>query len=103
MIVVNCQDVMPIQHELLVHVADHVEAIPAIKHSEFILSPIEHEDEIDSMKVSKTIIDYLDSIGEGNNFSVITNSNKVLIKSINGKKINRITPPVKTMRTCCGL
>jgi len=103
MIIVNCKDVLPIQHELLVHVADHVEAIPAIKHCEFILSPIEHEDEIDNTKVTKTIRDYLDSIGEGNNFTVITNSNKVFIKSINGKKINRITPPVKTMRTCCGL
>ena len=103
MIIVNCKDVLPIQHELLVHVADHVEAIPVIKHSEFILSPIEHEDEIDNMKVTKTIRDYLYSIGEGNNFSVITNSNKVSIKSINGKKINKNTPPVKTMRTCCGL
>ena len=102
MIIINCKDVLPIQHELLVHVADHVEAIPAIKHSEFILSPIEHKDEIDNMKVTKTIQDYLVSIGERNNFTVITNSNKVLIKSINGKKINRITPPVKTMRTCCG-
>lgn len=103
MITVDCKDVLPIQHELLVHVADHVEAIPAIKHSEFVLSPIEHEDEIDNMKVTKTIRDYLDSIGEGNNFTVIANSNKVLIKSINGKKINRISPPVKTVRTCCGL
>ncbi len=103
MITVDCKDVLPIQHELLVHVADQVEAIPAIKHSEFVLSPIEHEDEIDNMKVTKTIRDYLDSIGEGNNFTVIANSNKVLIKSINGKKINRISPPVKTVRTCCGL
>ena len=55
MIIVNCKDVMPIQHELLVHVADHVEAIPAIKHSEFVLSPIEHQDEIDNIKVTKTI------------------------------------------------
>ncbi len=103
MIVVNCKDVLPIQHELLVHVADHVEAIPVIKHSEFILSPIEHDDKIDNQQVTKTIQEYLDSIGEGSNFTVITDSNKVLIKSINGKKINKITPPVKTMRTCCGL
>jgi len=102
MITVDCKDVLPIQHELLVHVADHVEAIPAIKNSEFVLSPIEHQDEIDNIKVTKTIRDYLDSIGEGNNFTVIANSNKVLIKSINGKKINRITSPVRTMRTCCG-
>jgi hypothetical protein len=103
MIVVNCKDVLPIQHELLVHVADHVQAIPAIKHNEFILSPIEHEDKIDNMQVTKIIQEYLEGIGEGSNFEVVTKSNKVLIQSINGKKINRITPPVKTMRTCCGL
>jgi len=103
MIVVDCKDVLPIQHELLVHVADNVEAIPAIKHNEFILSPIENEDKIEYEQVKKTIREYLDSIGEGNNFTVITDSKKVLIKSINGKKINRISPPVRTMRTCCGL
>ncbi len=103
MIVVNCKDVLPIQHELLIHVADHVEAIPALKNNEFILSPIELDDKIDNQQVTKIIREYLDSIGEGSNFTVITGSNKVLIKSINGKKINRITPPVKTMRSCCGL
>lgn len=103
MITVNCKDVLPIQHELLVHVADQVGAIPAVKHHEFILSPIEHDDKIDNSKVTDAIKEYLDSIGEGCNFRVISNSNKVLIQSINGKKINRISPPVKTMRTCCGL
>jgi NurA-like 5'-3' nuclease len=103
MITVNCRDVLPIQHELLVHVADYVEAIPAIKHHEFVLSPIESDDKIDNEQVTKVIQEYLQSIGEGSNFTVIGESNKVLIKSINGKKINRITPPVKSMRTCCGI
>ena len=103
MIVVNCKDVLPIQHELLVHVADHIEAIPAIKHSEFILSPIDNDDTIDDRKVTAEIQNYLTSIGEASNFSVITESKKIFIKSINGKKINRITPAVKSMRTCCGI
>ncbi len=103
MITVDCRDVLPIQHELSVHVADRIEAIPAIKHNEFILSPIEHDDQIEYEQVTRTIKEYLDSIGEGSNFTIVTDSKKVLIKSINGKKINRITPSVKTMRTCCGL
>ena len=103
MIVVNCKDVLPIQHELLVHVADNVEAIPAIKHSEFILSPIEHDDKIDDKQVSAVIQNYLESIGEASNFAVFTDSKKIFIKSINGKKINRVSPPVRTMRTCCGI
>jgi len=103
MIVVNCKDVLPIQHELLVHVADQIEAIPAIKHEEFILSPIEHDDKIDDRQVTVVIQNYLKSIGESTNFSVIAESKKIFIKSINGKKINRITTPVKSMRTCCGI
>ncbi len=103
MITVNCEDVLPIQHQLLVHVADNVGAIPAIKHSEFILSPIEHDEKIDNTKVTNSIQEYLDSIGEGKNFMIIGDSTKVHIKSINGKKINKITPPVRTIRTCCGL
>jgi hypothetical protein len=103
MITVNCKDVLPIQHELLVFVADRVEAIPTVKHHEFILSPIEHDDKIDNNKVTSSIKEYLGSIGEGSNLTVIANSNKILVKSINGNKINRISPPVRTMPTCCGL
>ena len=52
----------------------------------FILSPIENEDQIEYEQVTRTIKEYLDSIGEGSNFTIVTDSKKVLIKSINGKK-----------------
>ena len=90
MITVNCKDVLPIKHELLVFVADQIGAIPAEKNQEFVLSPIEHDDKIDQKDVTLAIKEYLDSIGEVNNFGIIANSDKVLIKSINGKKINRM-------------
>ena len=103
MISVNCEDVLPIQHQLLVYVADNVGAIPAVKNNEFILSPIEHDEILENSQVTKSIRDYLDSIGEGNNFTVTDNSKTVFIKSINGKKINKIAPPVRSIRTCCGV
>ena len=103
MISVNCEDVLPIQHQLLVYVADNIQAIPAIKNKEFILSPVEPHEIIDTVQVTKSIQEYLESIGEGNNFTIIDKSKKILIKSINGKKINKITPPVRSIRTCCGL
>ena len=102
MITVDCNEVLSIQHELLIHVSDQVCAIPAVKHHEFVLSPID-EEKIKKESVSEAIKDFLDSIGEINNFSIISNSDKITIKSVNGKKINRIPPPVRTMRTCCGL
>ena len=103
MICVDCKDVLPIQHDLLVYVADDLEAFPVIKQNEFLLSPIENNDKIEDCKVTKSVQNYLDSIGEGNNFEVVSQYDKVLIKSINGKKINRVTPPVKSLRTCCGI
>ena len=99
---VDCNDVLPIQHELLIYISDQLGAVPALKHHKFILSPIEQDDKIDQEEVSIYIKEYLDSIGEENNFNVIANSNTILIKSINGKKINKIIQPVKTLRTCCG-
>ena len=103
MISVDCKEVLPIKHELLVHVADDLGAFPALKQNEFVLTPVEPEEIIDSHKVTDSIKFYLNSIGEGKNFEIICKSDKVEIKSINGKKINRVTPPVKTIGTCCGL
>jgi len=102
-ITVNCNDVLPIQHELLVFVSDDIGAIPAVKHHEFVLSPIEDDDKIYPEQVIISIKEYLDSIGEANNFGVVANSDTILIKSIDGKKINKVIPPVRSIRSCCGL
>lgn len=88
MITVDCREVESIKHELLVYVSDNVGAIPAIKLHEFMLSPIEDE-VIDQTVVITAIKEFLDSIGEGRNFAVISNANVVMIKSISGKTIER--------------
>lgn len=102
MITVDCSDVLPIQYELLIHVSDEIGAIPAVKHHEFVLSPIESEDIIDTSKVTASIQEYLNFIGEGQNFGIISKSENIIIKSIDGKKINKSIQPVRTLRTCCG-
>jgi len=103
MITVNCNDILPIQHELLIFVSDDIGAIPVVKHHEFVLSPIENDEQIPCEKVITSIKEYLHSISEINNFDVVANSNTILIKSINGKKINKVIPPVKSIHNCCGL
>ncbi len=103
MITVNCNDILPIQHELLIFVSDDIGAIPAVKHHEFVLSPIEDDDKIYPEQVIGSIKEYLDSIGEANNFGVVANSDTILIKSLDGKKINKVIPPVRSIRSCCGL
>ena len=106
MITVDCREVESIKHELLVYVSDNVGAIPAIKLHEFILSPIDDDEVIDQTEVITAIKEFLDSIGEGRNFAVISNANVVMIKSISGKKIERdsAVPAPADMFSCphCG-
>jgi hypothetical protein len=104
MITVDCRDVESIKNELLVYVADQIGAIPALKIHEFMLSPIEDEDVIDTSEVITAIKEFLDSIGEIRNFAVISKNEVILIKSIYGKTIERKSSQIASMFSCthCG-
>jgi len=104
MITVDCRDVESIKSELLVYVSDQVAAIPTLKTHEFILSTIEDDETIDTNIVISSIKEFLDSIGEGRNFAVISANNVVSIRSISGKKIERDPKPQPQMFSCthCG-
>ena len=104
MIIVDCKDVLSIQSELVVFVADQVAAIPTLKNHQFTLSTLDDEI-IDNNTVVTAIKEYLDSIGEGNNFAVISNVDTINIKSIYGKSIQRdenISQPEMFSCTHCG-
>ena len=104
MITVDCRDVTSIQNDLVAYVSDQVAAIPTLKHHEFVLSSFDEDDEIDTGVVITSIKEFLDSIGEGHNFAVISNSSMISIKSLSGKKIVREKEPVPEMFSCthCG-
>jgi len=104
MITVDCRDVESIKNELLVYVADQIGAIPALKIHEFMLSPIEDKDVIDTSEVITAIKEFLDSIGEIRNFAVISKNEVILIKSIYGKTIERKSSQTASMFSCthCG-
>lgn len=104
MITIDCRDVESIKNELVVYVSDQVAAIPTLKHHEFILSTIEDDEILDKTVVINSIKEFLDSIGEGHNFAVISTNDIVSIRSISGKKIVRDTVPQPQMFSCthCG-
>lgn len=104
MITVDCRDVESIKGELLVYVSDQVAAIPTLKNHEFVLSSVEDDEIIDKNTVITSIKEFLDSIGEGRNFAVISSNEIVSIKSISGKKIERERTPQPQMFSCthCG-
>jgi len=104
MIIVDCKDVEPILNELAIYVADQVAAIPALKTHQFVLSPIEDDEEINQSEVITSIKEFLESIGEKQSFGVISNDDKIMIKSILGKKIEREAKPTQQMFSCshCG-
>ena len=104
MIIVDCKDVEPILNELAIYVSDQVAAVPALKAHQFVLSPIEDDEQINQSEVIASIKEFLESIGEKQSFGVISNSNKIMIKSILGKKIEREPKPAQQMFSCshCG-
>lgn len=104
MLTVDCRDVESIKNELIVYVSDQVAAIPTLKNHEFVLSAFDDDDEIDTRVVITAIKEFLDSIGEGHNFAVISNNGIISIKSLSGKAIEREQEPVPEMFSCthCG-
>ena len=100
MITVDCKDVESILHELAIYVSDQVEAMPAMKFHKFVLAPIIDDEPVDQALVITAIKEFLESIGEKHNFGVISNGNNVIIKSINGKKIEREAKPGGEMFSC---
>ena len=104
MLTVDCKDILSIKNELLVYVADKVEAIPTLKQNQFTLSTFDDDEIVDVNSVISAIKEYLDSINEGNNFAVISSNEIISITSISGKTIERETAEQPEMFSCthCG-
>jgi len=104
MITVDCRDVESVLHELAIYVSDQVAAVPAMKLHQFVLAPIMDEDLVDQNQVITSIKEFLESIGENRNFGVIANGDIITIKSLFGKKIERLAKPAGEMFSCahCG-
>ncbi|MDC0450724.1 C2H2-type zinc finger protein [Nitrosopumilus sp.] len=89
MLTIDCKEVLSVQNELLVYVADKVEAIPTLKNRQFTLSTFDDDAILDVELVISAIKEYFDSIHEGSNFAVISNNDFINITSISGKVIER--------------
>jgi len=105
MITIDCREIQSIKNELVVYVSDQVAAIPTLKNHAFMLSLFDDDEILDKTIVITAIKDFLESIGEGHNFAVISSNDVVTIKSISGKVIERDTvSPSPDMFSCthCG-
>ncbi len=104
MLTIDCTDVLSIKNELVVYVSDQVAAIPTMKNHQFVLSTFDDDEVINKIHVITSIKQFLDSIGEGHNFAVISKNETISIKSISGKIIERDAAPQTDMFSCthCG-
>ena len=104
MLTIDCRDVASIRNELLVYVSDQIAAIPTLKNNQFTLSMLDDDEKIDLDTVISSIKEFLESIGEGRNFAVISSNDVITIKSIYGKTIEREPTSVSEMFSCthCG-
>ena len=100
MLTVDCADVTSIQNELVVYVADKVEAIPTLKNQQFTLSTLDDEI-IDVELVISAIKEYFDFINEGSNFAVISNKEIIHIKSVTGQVLQRESEPQQSQLFSC--
>ena len=100
MLTVDCADVTSIQNELVVYVADKVEAIPTLKNHQFTLSTLDDEI-IDVELVISAIKEYFDFINEGSNFAVISNKEIIHIKSVTGQVLQRESEPRQSQLFSC--
>lgn len=103
MLTIDCRDVESIKSELVVYVSDQVAAIPTLKIHGFMLSLL-NDEKIDKIMVITAIKEFLESIGEGRNFAVISNNDVISIKSISGKVIQRNSNLTSELFSCthCG-
>lgn len=101
---IDCKDVLSIRNELLVYVSDQIAAVPTLKNNQFTLSAFDEDEIIDVATVVTAIREFLDSIGEGRNFTVLPGDGIIHIKSVSGKTIERQTTPTQEMFSCthCG-
>ena len=100
MLTVDCADATSIQNELVVYVADKVEAIPTLKNHQFTLSTLDDEI-IDVELVISAIKEYFDFINEGSNFAVISNKEIIHIKSVTGQVLQRESEPQQSQLFSC--
>ena len=107
MITIDCKDVIQIQNDLLVYVADKLEAIPTLKHHQFTLSTFDDDEVLNTGDAVSAIKEYLNSIHQTNNFAVIADDDLIRITSFSGKTLEHTssnTVPEDIMFSCthCG-
>ena len=107
MITIDCKDVIQIQNDLLVYVADKLEAIPTLKHHQFTLSTFDDDEVLNTGDAVSAIKEYLNSIHQTNNFAVIADDDLIRITSFSGKTLehtssNTVSEDIMFSCTHCG-
>lgn len=87
MIVVNCRDIPSIKSSLAAYTSDMVGAVPALKKHEFVLAPIDDNEEINPDEVIKAIKAFLASLGYESHFAVVCKNDQISVISIDGYKL----------------
>jgi len=85
MLEIDCAEIESKKYEMVVYVSDMLGVMPTMKKHGFVLSPINENQTINKESALVAIKNYLQSIGEGTNYAVISNGNGLVIKSIYGK------------------
>ena len=95
MIQVDCSNALAIKEQLLVYVADKLEALPILKSDKFFLEPIDDSKTIDKLDVVSAITDFLEFVDLKENFQIVPKGDDIKINPLDGpdmkEKIEKIT------------
>ena len=87
MITIDCKNALAIRDNLLVYVADKLEALPILKSEKFILTPIDDSQNIDKSLAFSAITEFLESVNLSENFQVISKGDDIIIEPLEGKEM----------------
>lgn len=80
MISVDCSNALPIKDQILVHVADKLEALPILKNDKFVLDPLDDAQKIDKLDVISAIAEFLESVDLKDNFQIIPKGDDIKLE-----------------------
>lgn len=80
MITIDCSKTLSIKDQMLVYVADKLEARPILKNDKFVLEPLNDQQKIDKLDVISAIAEFLESLDLKDNLQIIPKGDDIKLE-----------------------
>jgi hypothetical protein len=91
MITVDCKSMPTLKSPMAIFTADKIGVVPSLKINEFVLTPINDDEELDSTKIIGAIKDFLNSLAIEKHYAVIQKNDLISIVPLDDYKLENIS------------